>query len=79
MKLLDNYTGLSLREALCECRRLGLPVAVRRRHGEVMVTLPTGVRLTVNGRRRDAPRVLSVCLRKRAAQLRGLATAGAKK
>ncbi len=52
MKLLDNYTGLSLREALAECRRLG-------------------VRLTVNGRRRDAPRVLSVCLRKRAAQLRG--------
>lgn len=56
-------TGASLRECCREAERLGVRYWKIRRTGEYQFEFP-GKRIKVNARRKDAPRILTVMLRK---------------
>ena len=58
-------SGASLRDSLALADEFGCTIRKLRRTGEVLVSHPAFVRpLRINGRRKDAPRCLTVMLRK---------------
>jgi hypothetical protein len=59
----DHYTGVNLREALDDARRLGCTVSPIDRTGELSVSHPAWRHhIRLNGRKKSAPRILTVRL-----------------
>jgi hypothetical protein len=51
--------GMNMRDAMNECRALGVHYAIIRRTGELRFNFPGFRPVVVNSRRKDAPRILS--------------------
>jgi hypothetical protein len=64
MSPITSYTGMNLREALAEARRLGCSVAPVNGTGELDISHPAWPHhVRLNGRNKSAPRILGVRLR----------------
>lgn len=55
---------MNLREGLKEARQLGCSIRIKRGTGEVRVRHPGYKTLNLNSRRKDAPRALTMLLRR---------------